>query len=244
MRNMISWKLRRTVKSVPFYLMFGASLFVVLLFIPFASDDGVQTAMELLLQTLSRLASVFDLFAGLYAALCLTHDVQNRFVSAAVMTGNSIFSVVISEFVGFAFAVFVSVLVPSLVAFFIGLGIFGFGGMSIATVLGAILYAALYAFVCVAAFGITVPICFIIRGEGLSCIVNLIVLITLWSLVQEVIETAVGTLIEYTSFGQLFFLCSGDFSACPIIKALSVGFITIALLLLISYSVLKNKELK
>ncbi|MBR7080409.1 MAG: hypothetical protein IKI40_07805, partial [Treponema sp.] len=127
---------------------------------------------------------------------------------------------------------------------FIGTGIFGFGGMSIASVSGAMLYAALYALVCVAAFGITVPICFIIKGEGFSCIVNLIVLIALWSLVQEVIETEIVTLLEYISFGQLFFMCSGDFSAVSIIRTTSVGIVSIALLLLITYSVLKNKELK
>lgn len=122
--------------------MFGASLLVSLLYVPFAVDD-VQSAMDLFLRSLSRLASVFDLFAGLYAL------------------------------------------------------------------------------VCVAAFGITVPTCFIIKGEGFSCIVNLIVLIALWSLVQEVIETEIGTLLEYTSFGQLFFMCSGDFSAASIIRATS-----------------------
>ncbi|MBP5442215.1 MAG: hypothetical protein J6Y60_03160 [Treponema sp.] len=127
--------------------MFGASLLVSLLYVPFAVDDGVQSAKDLFLRSLSRLASVFDLFAGLYTAL--------------------------------------------------------------------------YALVCVAAFGITVPTCFIIKGEGFSCIVNLIVLIALWSLIQEVIETEIGTLLEYTSFGQLFFMCSGDFSAVSIIRATS-----------------------
>ena len=127
MRNVIFWKLRRLVKTVPFYLMLGIPLLLALILIRSEINDGADSAASLLCMTQSNIASMLDLLAGLFAALCITHDLQNRFVSTAVMTGNALSSILSSEFFGFGCTLFAAVFVPSLTVYIIGLALFGLG---------------------------------------------------------------------------------------------------------------------
>ena len=254
MRNVIVWKLRRLVKTVHFYLMISITLFMALVLIPSEIRDGAQGALDLLCMTQSNIASMLDLLAGLFAALCITHDMQNRFVSAAVMTGNSLSSILVSEFFGFCCTLFAAVFVPSLVVYIIGLVIFGFGeGLAASAVfvviLKTILTAIIYAFICVAAFGLIIPFSFLIKGEGSSCIVNLLILIACWSGVQTLFEfgaeaVLVENVMSYTAFGQVLMMCAGDLSAFELFKSFVIAAVSLAGLYAVTYFILKKQELK
>ena len=254
MRNVIVWKLRRLVKTVPFYLMLGIPLLLALILIPSEINDGAESAADLLCMTQSNIASILDLLAGLFAALCITHDMQNRFFSAAVMTGNSLSSILISEFLGFGCTLFAAVFVPSLVVYIIGLVIFGFGeGLAASAVfvviLKAILTAVIYAFICVAAFGLVIPFSFLIKGEGSSCIVNLLILIACWSGVQALFELGaeeglVENIMSYTAFGQVLMMCAGELSSFELFKSFVIAAVSLAGLYAVTYFILKKQELK
>ena len=254
MNNLIVWKLRRLVKTVSFYLVPCITMFISLVLIPSEINDGAQSASELLCMTQSNIASMLDLLGGLFAALCITHDMQNRFVSAAVMTGNSLSSILLSEFIGFGCTVFAAVFIPSFVIYIIGLVIFGLGeGVAGVAVVGVILNAivttAVYALICVAAFGLAVPFSFLVKGEGTSCIVNLLILIACWSGVHSLFqlgieETFTESLISYTAFGQIFMMCAGEISVLEIIKSFGIAAVSLSIIYAVTFIILKKQELK
>ena len=168
MNNMILWKFRRMAKTKSFYFMLAVMLAVGLIYIPILIHDDTENAFELMCKTQSQLASILDLFAGLFAALCITHDMQNRFVSSAVMAGNSRGSIVFTEILGFATTVFTSVLIPSVISYFAGvifLGGSAAGGAGFGT---AFFTSVLFAFVCASAFSIVIPFCFVIKTKRVA----------------------------------------------------------------------------
>lgn len=239
--NLIQWKFCRLVKTVPFYLMLGVCLLFGLGYVPVLLAEGVENAGELLCKTQSNIASMLDLFAGLFAALCIAHDMQNRFVSAAVMSGNKISSVLNAEFLGFSATLFSAVFVSCVISYLIGGAAVGFSGVGIGACL---IEAAIFAFVCVAAFGIAIPFSFIIKGEGFSCIVNLIVLILCWCGAEFLFELGAEGPLSYTAFGQVFIMCGGDFSAMALIKAFVVGAINLGFIYTVTYLIIRKMELK
>lgn len=246
MTNMISWKFRRMIKTKPFDFMLVIMLLVGFVYIPVLIHDGTENAYELMCKTQSQLASILVLFAGLYASLCITHDTQNRFVSAAVMAGNSRGAVVFAELLGFAGTIFISVFVPTIISYFAGL-IFVGGGSAGAGFGSAILTALLFALMCASAFSIVIPFCFIIKTEGFSCIINLIILILCWAGAQGLVELAgedAAAILPYLTFGQLFILCGGELSVSGVLLALVVSIVNFAALFVISYIILKKTELK
>ena len=247
MSNMILWKLRRMIKTKPFYFMLAVMLATGLIYIPILIHDDTENAFELMCKTQSQLASLLDLFAGLYAALCITHDMQNRFVSSAVMAGNSRKTIVFTEILGFAVTIFISVLVPSVISYFAGVIFLGAGDAFAGGTTGvgtALLTSVLYAFVCASAFSIVIPFCFVIKTEGFSCIINLIVLILCWCGAQSLAEFGIEAILPYLTFGQLFILCGGELTASSVLLALGVSVINFAVLFAIAYIILKRTELK
>ena len=238
---LIKWKFSRLVRTVPFYLLIAVCMIVSLGYVPFLLSEGVENAGELLCKTQSNIASMLDLFAGIFASLCIAHDMQNRFVSAAVMTGNKISRVLFAQVLGFAGTLFVAVFVPCFLSCFIGAAVIGFGEVSFAACL---VEAAVYAFVCVAAFGIVIPFSFCIKGEGFSCIVNLIVLILCWCGAEFLFELEMNDFLSYTAFGQVFMMCGGDFSAAALLKAFAVGTVSLAGIYAVTYVILRKMELK
>ena len=117
----------------------------------------------------------------------------------------------------------------------------GFGGVPVGA---CILEAAIYAFVCVAAFGIVIPFSFCIKGEGFSCIVNLILLILLWCGAEFLFELEMESFLSYTAIGQVFMMCGGDFTALALIKAFIVGSVTLAGVYTVTYLIVRKMELK
>ena len=247
MNNMIIWKFRRMAKTKSFYFMLAGMLVVGLIYIPILIHDETENAFELMCKTQSQLASLLDLFAGLFAALCITHDMQNRFVSSAVMAGNSRGRIVFAEILGFAATIFISVLIPSVISYFAGVIILGgeasgaAGGAGFGT---ALFTSVLFAFVCASAFSIVIPFCFVMKTEGFSCIINLIVLILCWCGVQGLAELGIETVLPYLTFGQLFILCGGELTASGVFLALGVSLVNFAVMFAISYIILKKTELK
>ena len=240
MNNIILWKFRRMAKTKSFYFMLAAMLAVGVIYIPVLIHDDTENAFELMCKTQSQLASLLDLFAGLFAALCITHDMQNRFVSSAVMAGNSRVAVVFAEILGFAATIFISVLIPSVISYFAGVIFLG-GSEPIGT---ALFTSVLFAFVCASTFSIVIPFCFLIKTEGFSCIINLIVLILCWCGVQGLAELGIETVLPYITFGQVFILCGDELTASGVLLALGVSAVNFAALFAISYIILKKTELK
>ncbi|GEM_PF-5379208 len=245
MRTMIAWKFRRTVRARASYFLLAALALVAAVYIPLLAHDGARQAGELLCQVQAQLAAILVLFAGLYAAVCTSRDMQERFVSAAVAAGNSRASIVLAEFLGFAGAIFASVCAVSLLAFAAGAALFGLGGAAVAAaVLGAVARSALYALVCAAAFSTVLPLCFLVRGEGISCAANLIVLLVCWSGTQSLAELGHTHILSFMPFGQLFLLCGTELTAAAAMQALAVSAIHGAALLAVAYLILNRTELK
>lgn len=181
MNNMLLWKARRTVKSASFGILFATSLAMAFAYLPLSIKDGAGSAVEILIQTSSRISSLLVLVAGLYAAVSVTSDVQNRFLSSAIMIGNSILSIIMAEFLGYFLVIFSCVFIPSLLAFLTGCIRFGGCTGGLPAALQGILQCLVYALLAAAAFSITIPLCFAVKTEGMAYIVNLIALLALWS---------------------------------------------------------------
>ena len=248
MNNIILWKFRRMAKTKSFYFMLAAMLAVGVIYIPVLIHDDTENAFELMCKTQSQLASLLDLFAGPFAALCITHDMQNRFVSSAVMAGNSRVAVVFAEILGFAATIFISVLIPSVLSYFVGVFILDSGAAGAGIVVcgfgTALFTSVLFAFVCASTFSIVIPFCFLIKTEGFSCIINLIVLILCWCGVQGLAVLGIETVLPYITFGQVFILCGDELTASGVLLALGVSAVNFAALFAISYIILKKTELK
>lgn len=215
MRNMIRWKMCRTARDIFFYIIASIAMVVAFAYLPSSLHDGIQSAAELTIATSSRIASMLVLVIGLYASGCITHDVHERFLSVAIASGNGSFSVVLAEMLGFIAVVFTCVLVPSLLVFAIGIFIpglsFGGGILVVKTIIWILAYSA----VCSAAFGIVLPLCLVVKSEGMSCIVNLIVVLGFWSVAEAILEAGGTDALQSLParlfpFTQLFMLCALD----------------------------------
>ncbi len=250
MTNMILWKTRRIIRTVPFYVLAAICLTVAVCYLPVSFGDGLESAGQLLFETCSRVASVLVLVAGLYAAICVTRDIQGRFLSVAIMSGNSVFSVVFTELLAYFSAIFLCVFIPSILLF--GIGSFVLGGSAGGIeVVHLLILAFVYAFVSASAFSIVFPLCFVVRSEGMSCIVNLILLLVCWSGTEAVIQ-AVGAEVsvpgKFFPFVQLFMLCGADpgskgFSF-QMMTAFSGAIFFIVILFLITYQIFNKMEKK
>lgn len=212
MTRLFLWKSRRVLRSIPFYIIEIISLVVAFGFLPSSLGDGAESAGELVLRTANQIASILTLIGGLYAAISITRDVQNRFLSVAIMSGNSSFSILLVQMLSYFAVIFICVFVPSILILLTGCVIFG----GEAFVFKAILWAIVYSFVCASAFTIVVPFCFVIKTEGASCIINLIVLIGIWSLIEQLISECGEKVLSIMPlhlfpFMSLFTLCGVEF---------------------------------
>ena len=207
--------MRRTARSVSFYIIAAIALVTAFAYLPSSLKDGMQSVPDLSFATSSRIASMLVLVIGLYASVCVTHDVQERFLSVAVASGNSCFSVVLAEMLGFSATVFACIVVPSLLLF--ATASLSPGLAHCGAVLGVktIVWLLAYSTVCATAFSIVLPLCLVVKSEGTSCIVNLIAILGFWSVTEALLQSGgEGLLLPFPArafpFTQLFLMCALD----------------------------------
>ncbi|WP_034450074.1 ABC transporter permease [Butyrivibrio sp. AE2032] len=244
MRDLLKWEMKNTLKSKAFWGLGAAFVIGTFLLLLIPITEGGNTGFDMYLSTLNDFNSLLLFFIGAFAGIHITGAFDERRIQAAVMAGNSRLSILFAKILSYSFSVAafctISVLVSSITAFAVG----GAGEMDGSFLRAVIIRGFVFILVETAFSNICVLISLLVKNLGAAIAVNLISLITIYSVAEIFIgRDHVLDVLRFTPLGQLFLLFF-DVSNFNLITASAVSVAAIALTLGLCYLKFRKEELK
>ncbi len=244
MKNLLKWEAKQTFSSKAFMGM-GIALTAATLLMTLMplSEDG-YTGFDVFIHGCNNFNSFLIFFIGIFSAIHVTGAFEQRKIQAAIMAGNSRFSILSAKLGSFCLSVVlysITALTASAVLAFSVKGIGGFEGSFFREVIVRIVFYSLIE----ASFA---SICFFlsmhVKNIGTSVTINLIALIGLNSVVQPLIgKEWADNLLKFTPVGQTFMFLA-DAGNKNLMFAVITSVMWLFATLLISYAKFRKEELK
>lgn len=218
MKDLLRWEMKQTLRSKAFWGMGIAFLLCVFLFL-IEPLYYKASGYDMFLLTMNNFNTFVVFFTGIYAGIHITKAFESRNVQAAVMAGNSRFSVLAAKLISYAFSIAtfcsVTVGVNGLIGFMAG-GIGDAGGNFWMSV---IMRSLVFTVVEVAFSAICVFISMFFKNLGGAIAVNLITLLALNIVTQLLIsQNLLMNILPFTPAGQTFLIFQ-DFTPANLMTA-------------------------
>lgn len=244
MKNLFRWEMKQTFSSKAFWGI-GTALVAatVLMTLPPLSEDG-YTGSDVFLHACNNFNSFLLFFIGVYSGIQITGAFEERRIQAAVMAGNSRFSILLAKLFSYSLSVAlfcVTALTASAALAFSVKGMDGFDGSFLREVIVRIFA---YTLVEVSFASICFFISMLVKNLGASIAVNLVAMLGLNSLAQPLIgkEWAEG-IMKFTSVGQTF-ITLYDASTKNLIISAVASLLGLAVTMALSFVKFRKEELK
>lgn len=243
MKNLVRWELKQSFKAKAFW-GFGITFVFVnfLLNLVDMIDMKDATGYDLFLKNCNNINSFFLLSFGIYAGMLVAGAFEERKIQAAVMAGNSRWSIVLAKFLSFSLAIVIftaaSVGLSSIPAFMLTseTGVDSFGTLMIQCIL--------YIFAQVSFLSICFVVSMYVKKLGAAIGVNLAVLLAIDVCEQLVANKPWGeTLIRYTAIGQTV-LSFSESSPSNMMTSILVSASGVLLTIAVAYIIFRKDELK
>lgn len=244
MKNLIKWEMKQTFKSKAFWGIGCTFILGTLIFSLIPIIDGGRSNNELFLSIFSNFNSLILLIIGIYAGMRITGDLEDRKIQAAVMAGNSRFSVVATKLFVFSLSVAIFTLLSTTINSLVLFLIKGSIGIDTNFFREVIMRTICFSLVEISFASICFFLSTLVKNIGAAITINLITLVALNSIGQSLIgkEWAAG-FIKFTPVGQTFLIIA-DASTKNIINSLIASILGITLVLILSYIKFRKQELK
>ena len=244
MRDLMKWEYKNLIKSKAFWGMGIAFLVCTFLFLLTPLHNGDKTGYEMYLESINNFNSLMLFFTGIFAGIHITGAFDERKIQAAVMAGNSRFSILLSKVITFMSAMAVyfisSVGICSLIAFAAA----GAGEVDGTFFVSVIMRALVFMLVDISFSSICIIISMLIKNLGAAIAVNLISLLAIYCFGEVLLnfEWAVR-ILQFTPCGQMFFMfMSSSVKNMAIASVVSVA--GLVLTFAVSYLKFRREELK
>ncbi len=244
MKNLFRWEMKQTFSSKVFWWMgFALTAATVLMTLIPLSEDG-YTGFDVFIQGCNNFNSFLLFFIGVYSGVHITGAFEERRIQAAVMAGNSRFSILLTKLISYSLSVAlfsIVALTASAVLAFSVKGINGFDGSFCREVIVRIFA---YTLVEVSFTSACFFVSMLIKNLGASIAVNLVAMLGLNSLGQMLISKhwAEG-FMKFTPVGQTFILLY-DADTKNLVSAVAASLIGLAFTIAFSFIRFRKEELK
>jgi len=244
MKNLIRWEMKQTFSSKAFWGI-GIALTtatVLMTLMPLSEDK--YTGFDVFIHGCNNFNSFLVFFIGVYSGIHITGAFEDRRIQAAVMAGNSRFSILAAKLISYSLSVAlfsIAALTASAVLAFSVKGMDGFDGNFFREVIVRIFA---YTLVEVSFSSACFFISMLVKNLGASIAANLVAMLGLNSLAQPLIgkEWAEG-IMKFTPAGQTFMLIA-DASTKNLIISAVASLLGLAVTMALSFVKFRKEELK
>lgn len=244
MRNIFRWEMKQTFSSKAFWGIGIALTAATLLMLLVPLSEEGYTGFDIFLEGCNNFNSFLLFFIGIYAAINVTGAFEERKIQAAVMAGNSRFSVMMAKLASFCLSIAlfsVIALSASAVVAFSAMGLNGYEGSFAREVVARI---AVYTLVEVSFSSVCFFISMLVKSLGAAVGVNLVAMLGLNTLAQLLLEKEWGQkVLRFTPVGQTFMLLA-DASTKNLVISAAASLIGLAVIMVLSYLKFAKEELK
>jgi len=207
------------------------------------SEDG-YTGFDVFIQGCNNFNAFLVFFIGVYSGIHITGAFEERRIQAAVMAGNSRFSILAAKLISFSLSIVlfcVTALAASAVLAFSVKGMTGFGDSFFREV---VMRIAVYTLVEVSFASACFFISMLVKNLGASIAVNLVAMLGLNSLGQALIgKEWAEEFMRFTTVGQTFMLLADASTENLIISAIA-SLLGLAVTMVLSFVRFRKEELK
>ena len=244
MRNLFNWEMKQTFSSKVFWGIGIALTAATVLMTLMPLSEDAYTGFDVFIHGCNNYNSFLVFFIGIFSAVHVTGAFEERRVQAAVMAGNSRFSIMLAKLVSFSLSIaafsVVAMTSVAVLAFSVK-GVDGFDGSFLREV---VMRIAGYSFVEVSFASVCFFLSMMVKNLGASVMVNLIALLGLNSLAQPLVsEEWAQDIIKFTPVGQTFMLLA-DASTKNLIVSAIVSLLGLAVTMVLSFVKFRKEELK
>ncbi len=244
MRNLFKWEMKHTFSSKAFWGM-GIALTAAIVLMSFASlSEAEYTGFDVFIQGCSNFNSLMVLSIGIYSGIHVAGAFEERRIQAAVMAGNSRFSVLTAKLISFSLSIAFFCAASFTVIAVIAFGAKGMAGFEGSFLREVIVRAAVYTLVEVSFVSVCFMISMFVKNLGASIAGNFVALVGLNSLAPELLgkKWAEG-ILEFTPVGQTFILLA-DAGTKNLVVSVAASLLGLAATIVISYVKFRKEELK
>lgn len=245
MGNLLKWEMKQTLTSKSFWII-GASLVALpalflILTIHFAIDFSGYSAF---IEGLNSFNAFVIFLIGVFAGIHVTGAFEGRKIQAAVMAGNSRFSILMAKFISYSISIAIFSLVSIALSSVISFGMCGFTGIEGSFGREIIARSAVYILVEVAYAATCFFSSMLVRHLGGAIGLNL-GLMLIANLAAQIILNFdwAEKFVRLTPVGQSMFVLA-DISNTNIATALASSVVALAAVVVLSYLKFRREELK
>jgi len=244
MKNLFKWEMKQTLSSKVFggigIALTAATVLMTLL--PLSED--VYTGFDVFIHGCNNFNSFVIFFMGIFAAVHVTGAFEERKVQAAVMAGNSRFSILLAKLVSFSLSIAAFSVAAMTSCAVLAFGVKGMDGFDGSFLREVVLRIAVYSLVEVSFSSVCFFLSMMVKNLGASVMVNLVALLGLNCAVQPLMEKQWAQyILKYTPVGQTFMLLA-DAGTKNLIVAAAVSLLGLAVTMVLSFIKFRREELK
>lgn len=245
MGSLLKWEMKQTLSSKSFWILGAALVLLPAAMLAMTFAFGAEyTGFQAFLEGLNNYNAFVIMLIGVFTGIHVTGAFEGRRIQAAVMAGNSRFSILMAKFMSFSIVValysLVSILASSVVAF----AAYGINGLDGSFGRAVIVRTLVFIFVEIAYSSICFFASMLIRHLGGSIGLNLGLMLVLNIAAQVILSFEnTETFVRLTPAGQTMFMLS-DCSNANIATALISSAAAIAAVIALSYARFRREELK
>ncbi len=244
MKNLFRWEMKHALssKAFPGIGLALTAITVLLLLAPLCEDK--YTGFDIFLQGCNNFNSLLLFFIGIYSGIHVTGAFEERRLQAAVMAGNSRFSILLSKLISFSLSVAMFCIAAVTASAVLAFSVKGMNGFENCFFRDVIARTVAYTLVEVSFASICFFLSMLAKNLGSAIAVNFVALLGANSLAQELItkEWAVG-FMKFTPAGQTFMLLADAGTENLIVSAVA-SLLGLALTIAVSYIKFRKEELK
>lgn len=244
MKNLFKWEMKQTLSSKVFWGI-GIALTaatVLMTLMPLSEDK--YTGFDVFIHGCNNFNSFVIFFIGIFSAIHVTGAFEERKIQAAVMAGNSRFSILLAKLISFSFSIAafsIATMTSCAVLAFSVKGMEGFNGSFLREV---VMRIAVYSLVEVSFSSVCFFISMIVKNLGASVMVNLVALLGLNCAVQPLIDKQwAQDILKFTPVGQTFMLLA-DASTKNLVISAAVSLLGLTVTMALSFIKFRKEELK
>ncbi len=244
MKNLLKWEMKQTFSSKAFWGIGIALTAATVLMSLMPLSESKYTGFDVFIHSCNNYNSFLVFFIGVYSGIHTTGAFEERRIQAAVMAGNSRFSILTAKLISFSLSVALFCIAALTASAVLVFSIKGMNGFEYNFFRDVVIRGAGYTLVEVSFASVCFFLSMLVKKLGASIAVNLVAMLGLNSLAQPLIgkEWAEG-FIKFTPVGQTFMLLA-DVSTKNLIVSVAASLLGLTVTVVLSYIKFRKEELK
>lgn len=244
MKNLFRWEMKQTVSSKAFWGIGIALVAATLLMTLMPLSEDAYTGFDVFIHGCNNFNSFLLFFIGVYSGIHTSGAFEERRIQAAVMAGNSRFSILLAKLFSYSLSVALFCLTALSTSAVLAFGVKGMDGLGDSFFREVIVRVFAYTLAEVSFASVCFLLSMLVKNLGASIAVNLVAMISLNSIAQELVSKEwAESFLKFTPVGQTFILLF-DASTKNLVISAVASLLGLAVTLVLSYFKFRKEELK